>query len=274
MSATRFVAVAAPILALGAAAVATFWRQPVTFNVTARTELLNAVAGEGAASRWSLTGAALYDGCGAEPETFTGQLSPASGASLRFERLQEGPLRIRLRTEDDGSVGDLYDDADEYLRSLADCAVLRIEPALSSLFLVTGAVEIGTRAGFQTTASYPLLRSGSVSMLGQSLLGRSKYDGGSVQLDLGDFFEVVDPLSASQGFVLVDEDPGMVAVFRSVGATGHVRRFATEGYDLHVPLWTRLTNDPVLGMAWAVFFSVLGPVQVAVRWLRGSDTDA
>jgi len=265
------------MVALGA----TFYPRPITFNVISKTEILSATVSQGARSRWQLSGVQLQRNCEDEAVEFTGSLELAASTRIQIQRITTGPMRILLVSESNDGAGDLYDNEEEFLETLADCSTIvvhnlreRAEKGETLFLPITGEVEIGHEVRFQTTSSSPLLKSATISMLSQPLVGKSHFDVGKIQLDMGDVFTVKDPITSAFGFVLVDASPGMSGVFRLKGTTGQVIRFGAEGYLVQTPLWVKLANDPILTGIWIVFLFLLKYIGLVAKWLNGGEANA
>ena len=268
-------------LALMVALGATFYPRPITFNVISKTEILSATVSQGARSRWQLSGVQLQRNCEDEAVEFTGSLELAASTRIQIQRITTGPMRILLVSESNDGAGDLYDNEEEFLETLADCSTIvvhnlreRAEKGETLFLPITGEVEIGHEVRFQTTSSSPLLKSATISMLSQPLVGKSHFDVGKIQLDMGDVFTVKDPITSAFGFVLVDASPGMSGVFRLKGTTGQVIRFGAEGYLVQTPLWVKLANDPILTGIWIVFLFLLKYIGLVAKWLNGGEANA
>ncbi len=205
-------------------------------------------------------------GYGSEPAEFTGSFQPSLGTEVRVERLAFGPLRIRCQVRTDGgSVGTLFDEADIPLEALGTRAVFiindiseRARAGSNVVIPLNGRLEVGQSLGLIGGADYPILRSGTVSLLGRSLADASLYQAGMVQLDPGDLFLVDDATDAAYGFVVADERPALAAVFRAVGKKGRVSRFGAKGYEVSTSIRSRVVNDGAIQAAWVTFLTLVG----------------
>ena len=259
--------------ALFVALIVTYWETSVTFNVTIVTENIVVRTTEEPSSRWFLSDVEIREEGESCFKLFQGSVSFNPKVSITIERISNGPLRILIRSLlPEQSVGNLYDQTDEFLKRLGKRVIFRIQNVKDRtmngktiVLPLTGIVEAGRELRFSTSPSVGLLRSGKVSMLAKTLWGRTAYDAGTVQLDIGDRFIVDKPQSSSYGFVLANEKPGITSVFRTVGKRGRVIRFGSEGYTISSSIFTRITNDRVVQGLWMTFFFLFSSFGILPR---------
>ncbi len=260
-----------------------FLEVPMTFNATVQTERIQIVVSDRHRVRWSLSGARMKRDCDGDFEAFSDSFEPAGGALLIFERIALGPLKIYLESAGEGGVGKIYS-ADDFVAPLGDCVLFQVSDlkaraakGASLILPFRGKVEIGRELPSAPIESFPVLRSGTVSILGTTILGDSVYTAGSFELDVGDRFEVFgrneQDTVESTGFVLVNEWPVFTAVSRSVGWGGRVARYGARGYEVGLSVWERISNDGVLQSLWVTFGFASGLVAAARRLRRRSEEE-
>ena len=248
----------------------TFKIVPTTFSVNAVTERLEITTSDVPNSRWIFSKAKLRQEENEDPRIVTGALSLESGVSIIMERISFGSLKIQIQNiKGEESIGKFYGENDEFQENFGKLVVFVIDDILqkakngeSFVFPIKGSIQIGREPRFETRLSVPILRSGKVSMVGRTLLGGKSYMSDSIALQVGDRFVVEQPHGESSGFVVLNERPGINAIFRTVGKKGSILRFGAKGYEIHTSLLDRLFNDSVLQGLWATFAFVLGYVSL------------
>ena len=268
-------------LILALAVALSLWPVPTTFDVTARSESLSLVADSERWWTWYLNEVeVLYDtrpGTGPSEyssegfETFTGSLLLAPKTEVDIDRIGLGPLRIRCRAQDpEDVVAVAQSDGGELLKKFSDRIVVRLadprewaEAGRVLVLPIVGDFELGNRLTRNTGRNPGLLRTGSIRLLGHTLVGGSRFDGGSVSLDLGDSVHIdADPGEPPVGLLVVDDRPGLEVALRGIGWKAVVSRFESQGYDVELPLGTRISHDPVVASTWAFFLFLAGLIAV------------
>jgi len=278
---------------LGPFAYQTILKNFTTFNVSASTEEVEVMTSDVPMSWWPVTDIELSKTCPDEGdiqyEQFTGSIKINSSVKIIFTRIAYGDLRVamyrnsseyidRPDDENDGkeknSVGELYDDEDEYNGSLTNCAFFNIKNIVESaksgktvVFPVTGKIAAGKEIRFLTQNKVPVLRKGKVTILDRTFVVGENYSVGPFELEMGDGFEIQSPSVPSQGFVLVNEEPAINLVFRAEGLRGVVKRYQSEDYELRNSYWSKLYNDKVLYLSWALIIVLFNIIRVYLRFL-------
>lgn len=174
---------------------------------------------------------------------------------------------------------------------LSDYAVIRIEdPATLSkegqtrVFPIKGDVVIGNDIGnlaipdevllrddtetvsgaymadIQQVPGQPILRSGTVTIRGESIFSGNFFEARRVALDPGDSVAPVTENNVfSAGFVAIEDCEGCLGLRAVVNALGErvtVRHWGAKGYDLSVKDWDGYTKDPVAQFLWTSLFTV------------------
>ena len=266
-------------------------RVPTTFNIVAQTESLQIRISEDHRSHWHLrdaeilyrprtaTGPAVLESEGFE--RFTGSVLVEPGTVVTFQRIASGPLEIHcFAGTAGGRVAALFDPGETFLRTFDDRVVFRLDglsertkQGQTIVLPLAERVTLGPELGEQIGPRPALLKGGKISMLGHSLMGRNRFDGGSVELDPGDSVTVVideaDPgvgrstpggaplRGPFYGLVIAGERSALTVVLRVVAKTATVSRFASQGYDVSVDVFNRVTRDPFTRTLWGVLGGLL-----------------
>jgi hypothetical protein len=200
-----------------------------------------------------------------------GEVSFSPGTRITLERISAGPLRIiAVASRRAESAGVLHDSGGNLIGSLGPYVVMtisnveeRAKRGHSVVLPVLGSIEVG-RSG-PNPAGRAMLRSGTVTLLGQSLLGSSRYAAGTADLRAGDRFTVLRPHGPAVGFMQVDERPALTVAYRVLGTSGQVSRFASKGYSVGTSLRERVLSDSVLQGLWLTTVALLTLAAKATR---------
>jgi hypothetical protein len=252
----------------------TYWPIDTSFEVAAETELLSVkLASDQVGPRWHFSAATLFDG-DRTGQPFEGSLQLTPGSEVLFERIEEGPLRIRI-TADHASAGKLYGADAEEIAAAASRVVLvisdfeqRSRHGESVVLPFVGEFRLGRAIGRETSALVPLVQRATIRMLGTTLGWGTRFDSGAVDLETGDSFALNPPETAAVGIVRVARLPAMTIVLHAVSNTAIVSRFGAEGYLLRTSLLSRVTKDPLLQLAWTAVVFLVGVHQKVLHEKR------
>ena len=262
--------------AFAVAAVATwasfFRTNPTTFALIADTEV---VTGKIASLQslhvtWHLEQASII---AAETLPFSGTLEIMSPASFRIERLSNGPLTISLQPADDGErvsvrlhsegqPSNVYQQLDEsLLLRIVDLQSLAASGNPITLPLLADELILGEEPAAQSFATQGILRSGTLSLLGTTLLGGRVYSARTIDLRLGDQVRVdSDSRTAHSrlkegpfsGVVRIDDGPALRVAYQVHGSRVEIRSFFSDP-RIEVVTWLdRISNDPLLVALWSL----------------------
>jgi len=256
------------------------FNKPTTFNVSAVTEEVKVVTRKIPMSRWPVTNINLSRNCSEEgaksvlQHKFTGSISINDSVQITFTRIVFGDLKVTLFNSNNMSVGDLYDEEDEHVASLASCAffyVTKLSERFASgetiVLPISGDISVGSDVRFLTHDKLPVLRKGEVTILDRSFIIGENYSVGPFVLGTGDTFEVQDSNVSSQGFISLNEDAAIKLVFRAKGARGVIKRYQSEDYEIKNSYWSKLYNDEALSLAWVLIFILFNIIRVYLRFL-------
>ena len=245
-------------LALVLAVAATTIRLDETYTVEAVTEILTLTPRPSESwSTWDITDALMFSGDNGQPQPVSGLLSPASGVEVIVERISHGPISLTLIALSDESAGKFLDLITRQELSLRNRVVIklvaseladRVRSGRASVFPFEGDARVG-----DDSPGAAILRSGTVTTRGHSIVGRTLYEGATVELDPGDQFLVQATTSAGFGQIVVNEGPALTVVFHVVGSQGKVNSFGTAGYEVRSSFLDRILNDGVVQGTWSAF---------------------
>lgn len=253
--------------------------KPTTFNVSAQTEEVKVVTHNIPMSRWPVRGADISRSCPEEEKDvehlkFTGSLSINPSVYLTLTRVAFGDLKVTLYSSEDKSVGDLYNEEDEYVNSLTSCAFFYIRKIAERtgkgdtiVLPVTGDISVGSEIRFLTQSSMPVLRAGQVTILDRSFVTGENYSVGPFSLETGDNFTVHNSTVSSQGFILINENAAINLVFRAKGFRGVINRYQSEDYELRNSYWSKLYHDESLSLAWILIIVLFNVIRIYLRYL-------
>lgn len=235
-----------------------------TFDISAVTESFIVDDTSDMMTNWPFKGALVYGGFDTEGSHFQGIYRPSAHTFMEFERIGHGPLRIVCKAaQAGGSVGALVDDEGNQT-ALGSRVVFRLEgfnsqagQAQSVVLPVSGRIRVGRAVRREVSPDIPILREGSIRLLGKSLWLGTIYEAGSFQLNAGDEVSTIEPRSPAQGLVMVDESPGLSVSVRVVADHASVSRFESEGYSIRSSIVSRLVNDAFVQSTWGMFLGVL-----------------
>lgn len=251
---------------LGVAVVVTLIGVSTIFSVTVITERLELATGSAPMPRWPLDSVQIFSGESGEARWFSGFYAPASGVRVTFERVANGPLIVSAESMDGkASVGRLFHESDEpagELGPFADFVVANIggraRAGRSIALPLIGVIELGREPGFEAEAGTPLLRSGQVTLLANRLLGGGVFTAGSASLQVGDHFDVVNPLELAYGVLTADERPAMIARFNVRAKRGTVSSLGSVEHEVSASLGARIWHDLSLKIVLGLFGIVAG----------------
>ena len=245
-------------LALALAVTATTIRLDTTYTVKVVTEIIALRAsGLDLWPPWIITDALIFQDYSPDGQPVSGSLYLASGVEVTVERISHGPMRLLLTAPSDESAGQLFDQSTEESSRLQSSVVIELSASdlaenvrsgQSTVFPFAGDARVGA-----ASPDAAILRSGTVTMFGHSIVGRTLYEAQTVELDPGDHFSVQATSSAGFGQIVVNEGPALTVVFHAVGRQGIVSRFGTAGYEVSTSLLDRILNDRAIQGIWVAF---------------------
>ncbi len=242
------------------------WKPEATFSIAADTQILTWYPAAHGIPMWQFRAAQLYRGSESEPVAFAGNVEATPNAVITLTRLGSGPLSVTVEQEEASQpVLNLYGLDEGFIEAVNERVVFIVdidEAADAIVLLLSGRVDIGQDFSQYGSESPELLKAARVSILGHTIVGRSRYDGGSTDLDAGDFvsFGNVNETQGdvAVGQVIVDQESNITVITRVIADSVTVRRFSSQGYAIESTLYSRLTNDTTLQALWASFLFFYG----------------
>lgn len=239
---------------------------PTTFNVAVKTERLEFTTVDNNNSRLPLNNVQVYNYNGDSLGIENGSFQISIGSNVLVERISNGPLIIQIIGKDNQSAGLFYsaeqDEIDKKAENFVEFLVQnpseRTKNGETILVPISGEVVLGKTINYESfSSSTALVKSGTITMVGKSLLGNQFFESGSYNLNIGDQFRVENPESKAYGFVAINEDPAMTAAYRVLGKKGKILTPGpveeNAGYYISTTLISRFLFDSFFqGISWAI----------------------
>lgn len=270
-------------LALTCAIAAVCLEVPLTYVVSADTERVTVQSeAPGATSQWYLNDVEINRSCENNWEPFSGTVRIEPATKVIVERIARGSLLIDVRpTAKSGNqiLARLESEQSSEISIAQHCFCIAIDDieerskqGETVVLPINGYIEVGRRPRHETIQFVPLLRSGSVRVVGQTLLGGATYDAETLSLGMGDEFMVEAPVSGS-GLVVADQNPALRVVSHTAGARAFVRRFGTQPQKISASLWVRIERDPTITALVAAIVVIPGALVSLRKWFRRKADD-
>lgn len=265
------------IAAVSVAALVTLAPIQTTYDYVCRTEVVVVDLSEAAApdiQPWYFEKVRIFEGFETSARDFTGSIRPATDTSIEMERVLEGPFRIRLRSRRASApVATLTNSETEETSSIQNRLVIVVEGirersmrGASIVLPIDGAVVVGRRLGNEVSDRTPILREGTVTLLGRSILSGTLFRTGLFQLSPGDELTVRGAGLFSKAFVALDDRLGFQVIGRAQTSQANVDRFGSQGYAIRASWWARLTSDLTVQGLWAVLAASIAGSKLWASW--------
>jgi len=246
------------LICLLIAMIATFATLNTTMNVTSLSESIAIEAAE-RMPRWFFTDVKVIWNGDSPEETFSGSLQFVHGDRINVERISTGPLRVTVSRMDDnsGKTGDAFSPNELFLRSFGSGTVIRIDNlegmaknGQNVVLAFSGTVTPASNVQGVPSMTAPVLKAGTIQILGHSIMSESLYRGESVPLGLGDNVVIEEPVGPAIGFVVADETAGLNLTYRQLASRARVVHLPANGYIVDLSVADRLKNDRTLQLLW------------------------
>ncbi len=255
--------IAAFIVALVAAVVMVSPRASTTFDVHALTETVTYFPED--EQEWELSGirvhANLADTAGTK---VTGRLVLQPEVKVVVDRVSLGPLSIRFEAADPQQILARFEQqagTTIHLRATSLVVIPELESRAHEgeglLLTLKGRLDVGRPPHLSSETKAPILRNGTVDMLGSSFIGAGSFSAGTASLYAGDQFKIGDPESASLGFIAVDEGPGLTIGYRSIARFATIVRPGGGTPHIGASGFAMLREDPSLQAFLLLLFYLL-----------------
>ncbi|KXF82100.1 hypothetical protein [Enterovibrio coralii] len=215
---------------------------------------------------WEIEKGRLYDNCSKDSEiSFSGSVFINPYSTIEFINDLSETLVIYLNSESDTSSGRVITNTAEIM--LSDCAALKIDNSLESIFLIDGVIELGTEVNENTTNN-AILKSGSVTISDKRIFSNDYYQNTPRPLKMGDKFLVKLPESQSSGFVHFKRGQYMYTSYQSTGQEGVIQRYKSEDIIIKNSIWDKIKNDDILTFLWIAIIFTSGLIRTFIMLIR------
>ena len=242
-----------------------------TFSMNISTEILAFKTSSHNHSKWYLEKVKIYRRYNPEPIVFTGNIAILPDTDIQIERISHGEVRIRCKATRAGDPVATINKDDERGKGITirqrmviliqntDQRIKAGQTVLLSFIGLTESVAIGRNIGFSTGTSIPLLRNGSIKLLGHSVFGlkNSLYTGRSFSLDTGDYVKISGGETAA-GIVTINEHSALTCSILSVCREAVISRFSVQGYTISATFLDRIVHDFEIQILWASVVFIYG----------------
>lgn len=237
---------------------------PTTYNVTVKTERLQYQTIDENNSRIPLNDVQGYNYDGDDLGIMNGSFHISSNAHVLIERIAEGPLFIQITGKGKMSAGSIYSEqghiykeADNFIEFIIPKPSDRSKNGVTTIIPISGKVVLGRVINYESyNTSTAIVRSGTVKMIGKSLIGNHFFESGTFNLNIGDQFIMEEENTKAYGFIVVNEDSAMTAAYRMVGSKGKIITPGpvdlNSGYEISTSLISRFLYDNFFqGISWS-----------------------
>ncbi len=237
---------------------------PTTYNVTVQTERLQYQTIDDNNSRIPLNGVQGFTYEGEDLGILNGSFHISPQANVLIERIAEGPLLIQITGKGEMSAGDIYSEqgriykkADNFIEFIVPEPSDESKNGVTTIIPISGKVVLGRVVNYESyNTSTAIVRSGTVKMIGKSLIGNHFFESGTFNLNIGDQFVMEEEDDKAYGFIVVNENPAMTAAYRMVGRRGKIITPGpvdiNSGYYISTSLISRFLYDNFFqGISWA-----------------------
>jgi hypothetical protein len=249
------------LVSISVAVIVSFITVHPTFSVAASTETITVNMADDITPRWYLDNVQTFFDDDPKGQVFSGSFQFAPGDVVVVERISFGPLRINISraARDAAKIGELFSFDEQPVRSVNRSLTIRIEnldliskAGKNVVLSFAGSVELGAKTYDTPEMSVPVVRAGTLMMLGHNLLSKSLYNADTYNLTLGETLDLQRVTGPAFGFVVVDERPAMNVSFRQVAGSAEVVTLPGNGYEVDLSVWDRLKNDQTLQALWII----------------------
>ena len=120
-----------------------------------------------------------------------------------------------------------------------------------------GLLKYPEQSRFRSGETIPLIRGGTLLLIGQSIVGDELYDLGKVELAVGDTVVPVEAPGQSVGLFAVGDEAGIELTVRFVARSVKILRFSSNGYTARATWVSRVVNDKPLQIIWIALCFVI-----------------
>jgi hypothetical protein len=258
--------------AFSLALAATLWEVQTTFDVTLVTEEIVFTTDTLSNNIWPFKDAEVLTPGDENWRAFSDAVKLGDSARVQIRRMATGPIHVYMESQyynqDSVIIGEIYYESDGTSEALYSGTAFRINNLLARadsgetiVLPVRGTIVSSEPVSLETEQKLPLLRSGTIALLGETMIGDEVFTAGKLELSPGDQFVVGNPETPAIGFVVANERPALQATYRVLARAARVVRPGAgdeHGYRVATRIRTRLMNDPVVIAFWLTFIAVVG----------------
>ncbi|MBL8643082.1 MAG: hypothetical protein JNK21_04045 [Rhodospirillaceae bacterium] len=241
-----------------------------SYSVVAETQYLEVGDIEAVQPAW-IVEAAEIEGADGVVAPFSGRVRFPPHSRLLVERIGEEPPAVTVLPPA-GAEAETFVLLEP--TEGAQTAKLRLPAFLSfnactsaspqSVLPIAGSLVLGKEVGDQAEGRAPILRTGSVKVLGRELLSPNRFEAGAWALDAGDrlsFDYLPDRGQLGAGFLKLGCDPNIAVTYHAPARMAVVSRFGAAGYAIKPLLWSRLMSDSFYQRSF-ILYSTIAPLLV------------
>ncbi|MDG5491194.1 hypothetical protein [Psychroserpens sp. SPM9] len=215
-------------------------------------------------SRWSFDDALIIENY-KDTIQYTGSIVIGSLVNVEIERISNGPLYIKLFTNEENS-GEYIGYDDKFIRKIPKKTEIYVDNILERakrgetiilpIIGVESKIKSSRPVGYETESTVPILKSGKVSLLNRSVDGNTIYQAGEIELNIGDQFIVDELDSPNYGFISINEEPALSFINRMSGNNAKIIRPGGDEYPVQSSLLNKFLYDDFF-RGTSIIFTVL-----------------
>jgi hypothetical protein len=252
-----------------------------TFDVTAEAESVTFIPLARIGQEWKLDRVRLRRAFVDTGSVLDGTLALSDSVRVLIERKSLGPLRLELEpldpTADNALLGTFTppNALPVTLRGYASVEIPDLEARARQgrplVLFAEGNLQVGRAPNRTPEPSQPLLRRGTVTMIGSSWFRSTSFPAGTAELRVGDHLQIERPLAAGVGFISADERPALTIGFRTIARSATVIRPGGGTPKIATSRYSTVLGDPLLKAALATvtfLVPILMNFSLVVRQVR------
>jgi hypothetical protein len=120
-----------------------------------------------------------------------------------------------------------------------------------------GLLKYPEQSRFRSGETIPLIKGGTLLLIGQSIIGDELYELGKVELAVGDTVVPIELPGQSVGLFAVGDEAGIELSVRFVARSVRILRFSSNGYSARATWVSRIVNDKPLQLVWIALCFVI-----------------
>lgn len=162
-------------------------------------------------------------------EHYSGELKVNSDIKVQFEKVTDNILKITLTAEHDTTAGAVYSPNNEaisfHTKGVTEVFIDSLKERVASgnipYFALNGNLRVGEDySGMNATMKPRLVRSGEISMVGQSRYMRGTFSAKALSVHTGEILNFAE--GKCFGFVTIGQDNNLLASYRTMSSTAQI----------------------------------------------------